>query len=272
MRNRVAFISPEPWSPAAMLRLMKRMTPQRSGIWKSVSGVESLDEADFLVVMDSVHGKFQKDLDKFRGRIIQIQREPLYMQPFCEIQEAVTVSYESHFHAVTWWLSYSYDEIQHKKVQKKKRLSTIASPKWVHRNDFNRRLSKLNPLYDVYGRPGMVKIAGDNYRGSVKWKEEGLEEYWYSIAIENGQERNYFSEKIVDCLLLSTMPFYWGCPNIGDFFPEGSWIDINLHKPEEIIEVIIGPVTMQQRAAMEEAKHLILNKYNIWEVLHNTIT
>jgi hypothetical protein len=40
----------------------------------------------------------------------------------------------------------------------------------------------------------------------------------FSLAIENVREKNYFSEKIVDCFITKTIPIYWGCPNISDFF------------------------------------------------------
>jgi hypothetical protein len=40
----------------------------------------------------------------------------------------------------------------------------------------------------------------------------------FSIIIENSQEISYFSEKLIDCLLTKTIPIYWGCPNICDYF------------------------------------------------------
>lgn len=40
----------------------------------------------------------------------------------------------------------------------------------------------------------------------------------FSIVVENSQNPNYFTEKIIDCLLLKTIPIYFGCPNINDFF------------------------------------------------------
>lgn len=48
-------------------------------------------------------------------------------------------------------------------------------------------------------------------------KAEGLAPYRYSVVIENGRVRNYFTEKLLDAVLCQTVPIYWGCPNIGDF-------------------------------------------------------
>jgi len=42
----------------------------------------------------------------------------------------------------------------------------------------------------------------------------------FSIIVENQIEKNYFSEKIIDCIWSKSIPIYCGCPNIGDFFDE----------------------------------------------------
>ncbi len=49
-------------------------------------------------------------------------------------------------------------------------------------------------------------------------KAEGLAPYRYSVVIENVRERNYFTEKLIDAVLCETVPIYWGCPNVEDFF------------------------------------------------------
>lgn len=51
--------------------------------------------------------------------------------------------------------------------------------------------------------------------------EGGKDRCWNSmfhIAVENSRHDNYFTEKIVDAFVTKTIPLYWGCPNIGDFF------------------------------------------------------
>jgi hypothetical protein len=60
-----------------------------------------------------------------------------------------------------------------------------------------------------------------------KW--DGLKAYKYSIAIENSAHLHYFTEKIMDCFLALSMPIYWGCPNILDYFPEKAIILIDIN-------------------------------------------
>lgn len=40
----------------------------------------------------------------------------------------------------------------------------------------------------------------------------------FHIAIENTRCKYYFTEKLVDCLVTKTVPIYWGCTNIADYF------------------------------------------------------
>ena len=40
----------------------------------------------------------------------------------------------------------------------------------------------------------------------------------FSIIIENTSHHNYFTEKITDCILMKSIPIYWGCSNIDKFY------------------------------------------------------
>jgi hypothetical protein len=65
---------------------------------------------------------------------------------------------------------------------------------------------------ECYGK-GIRPIAG---------KQEAIAPYRFSIAMENATTDDYFSEKLVDCLLMETVPVYYGCPGISKLFdPRG---------------------------------------------------
>ena len=49
----------------------------------------------------------------------------------------------------------------------------------------------------------------------------------FNVSIESGQFDNYFSEKLIDALITKTIPIYWGCSNIGDFFDTRGMIIVN---------------------------------------------
>ena len=44
----------------------------------------------------------------------------------------------------------------------------------------------------------------------------------FSVAIENEKLDNWITEKLIDCLVTKTIPIYWGCPNVSEYFdPDG---------------------------------------------------
>ena len=47
----------------------------------------------------------------------------------------------------------------------------------------------------------------------------------YSVVVESSSEPNYFTEKLIDCLITKTIPIYWGCPNVSEYFDTSYWID-----------------------------------------------
>jgi hypothetical protein len=93
---------------------------------------------------------------------------------------------------------------------KNKLVSMIASNKKMCPEHFFRHemIQKFFGKCDHFGR-------GYN---ELKNKEDGLKDYCFSFAMENGTYQNMFSEKITDCFMTGTIPIYYGMPNIGDFF------------------------------------------------------
>lgn len=102
----------------------------------------------------------------------------------------------------------------------------------------------------------------------VNDKSEGIEPFRYSIAIENTQTENYWTEKIMDCFLCYTMPIYSGCTNIGDFFPKGSYISLdmtNLSKSITIIEnAIETDLYSKNLPLIIEARNRVLNEFQFF--------
>lgn len=53
-----------------------------------------------------------------------------------------------------------------------------------------------------------------------------LFETQFHIAIENCRSRYYFTEKLLDCFLTDTVPIYWGCRNLGEYFDMGGIVEV----------------------------------------------
>jgi len=109
-----------------------------------------------------------------------------------------------------------------------------------------------------------IDLYGRGTPRPIKFKEEALLDYRFSIVIENSKTENYFTEKLVDCLVTGTIPIYWGCPNIGDFFDtEGMIIVESL----EEVEAIVG--TLNENEYIKRVEHA---KKNLELAIQYTVT
>jgi hypothetical protein len=160
------------------------------------------------------------------------------------------------WHVLTDWTELSGFAVP----EKEKMISCIASKLQQFkghrlRHNFINILQKEIPSIDFFGK-------GSNY---IPDKMDGLLPYRYSIAIENTAAPYYFTEKITDCFLAYTVPVYYGCKNIGKYFPEKSFIWIDIGEPVKAvakIRQIIEQDDWQERvSALQEARVLVLNKY-----------
>ena len=82
------------------------------------------------------------------------------------------------------------------------------------------------------------KVYGPDVGDTVLPNDDKLELFKskFSIIIENSSDKNYFSEKLIDCFLAKTIPLYWGCYNISDFFDKSGII--SFHTIEELIDIL----------------------------------
>ena len=108
------------------------------------------------------------------------------------------------------WLKEEHRQI----YNKTKMFSIIASNKTQTQGHKLRHqlIQAAGNRVDAYG-PSYIpfKIHASN-------KIEGLKDYMYHFVIENCKRDYYFSEKLIDCLMTGTIPIFWGCPSIDNFF------------------------------------------------------
>jgi len=103
--------------------------------------------------------------------------------------------------------------------EKNKNISIIASNKkqTVGHKMRHSVIERVGESLDLYGRA---------YK-SIENKISALKDYRFSITIENTKRDFYFTEKIIDCFITGTVPIYYGCPSIGNFFNTKGMIIVN---------------------------------------------
>jgi hypothetical protein len=114
------------------------------------------------------------------------------------------------------WLKPDQYEKEHIKEFKIAHLQGKLLKTYGHslRHEITARKNELKiptKFYEVYGDRNNIEDARVG-------KEFIFGDSQFGVVIENVSHRNFFSEKILDCFLLKTIPIYWGCSNIGDFF------------------------------------------------------
>ena len=104
-------------------------------------------------------------------------------------------------------------------TEKSKLVSMIASTKK------NTEMQKIRHKY-AKKMKRKIDVFGEG-RNPIIHKEEGLSEYYFSIVFENDLTKDYFSEKILDCFALKTIPIYYGIKSLGKYFDENGviWFD-----------------------------------------------
>lgn len=166
----------------------------------------------------------------------------------------------------------SYDELSTLLPGKKiLDLSTVCSSKrqshTLH-NDryiFTQKLKQALPDMDIFGH-------GIRF---VKNKADAIDPYRYHLAIENHVCDHHWTEKLADCYLGYSLPFYYGCPNVGQYFPPDSLIKIDIYDLEASVERIRKAIAEDEYhkrlPAIMEARRLFLEKYCTFALLSRLI-
>lgn len=67
-----------------------------------------------------------------------------------------------------------------------------------------------------------------NYKGEIGNKRKKSSQYVFEFAIENSNNlKGYITEKIFDPFFSNTIPIYSGSPNISDYIPDDSFINVD---------------------------------------------
>lgn len=227
-------------------------------------------DADVAVIINYL--KYDQKIRARKGYVWKWDNEPIVRRPFAKGLDRVYThaAAEGDHRVVTappildWWVGRSYDQLSRSRAPRKTReISAIASTKTMieghrKRTEFVGWLVEQLPELDLYGQGRDRELAD-------KW--DGLAPYRYSIAIENTSKPDYWTEKISDCFLANTVPLYYGATNIGDYFPEGSFVWLPADDRERALAVIRETLKTDhwdaRREALRVARKRVLESYSL---------
>lgn len=145
-----------------------------------------------------------------------------------------------------------------KLYEKSKLMSMIYSFKqWTPGHRLRHQLAKM-----VDG----LELFGSGTGKHLKSKDIGLADFMFSIVIENNRTEKYFTEKILDCFATGTIPIYWGCPNIGDYFNEKGIMSFEkIEDLPELFSKLEDPEYYNQLLPYVKENYKKVQEYRIYE-------
>lgn len=266
---KVCFIY-DPWENEKTLDLYKKMTPNSSGIWKDMIAVTNQGEADWCVVIDDTGRPMDREKTLYVGAHPKM---PGYEGYRDLSRHKHKLDAADTFGFGEWWLSYDWDYLNNLEPPKKSKdcCWIISNSVGGYGRERRKELAReLNGRIDVFGRisgVGAGKLGSpENDGGNHTWgKEDVLGRYRYSVEVDVGPTRNYFSERVFDSILMWCIPLYWGSTNLEEYLPKDSFAYIDIYgNGKDILEISKSDFREKNMGAIAEARNLLLNKYNIF--------
>jgi hypothetical protein len=132
-------------------------------------------------------------------------------------------------------------------------------------------LSGLN--FELYGSPLWSRFK--QYKGRAedgKWPVYSRAKY--VLVIENETADYYWSEKFTDALLCFCVPIYYGSPKISKYFPENSYIPLDIRSKSavrDISSILNSDFYENNITNVVKARRLVLEKHNLLNFIDNEL-
>jgi hypothetical protein len=142
------------------------------------------------------------------------------------------------------------------------------------RADFISRICEANINMELYGASVWSKYK--QYKGRAeygKWPVYSRSKY--VLVIENEVADYYWSEKFTDALLCFCIPIYYGSPKINNWFPEGSYIPLDIRKKsavDDLRSIIQSDFYERNIDNLITARNLVLTEHNLFSFMDKEVT
>lgn len=252
---------------------------------------EIIPDPDFVVV----RGKELKNVTTFNvapENLILTTSEPLsvlaypkdYCSQFgmvCSCQETLKHKNVVYTPAILPWFAglslpaakatrppIDFDTLKAMPTPQKSKLISVVSSNKAFTSGHVKRIEFVERLKEYYG--DKLDVYGRGYRDFSDKLDVTLP-YKYQIVIENCSNKYYWTEKLADCYIGESFPIYYGCTNISDYFPDGSYAKIDINDFDASVKAIDALLARdayeEAKPLLKECKELVLEDYNMFNVV-----
>jgi len=127
-------------------------------------------------------------------------------------------------------------------------------------------------IIDVYGYENYHNFQ--NYKGKAPSKII-MENYKYVFSAENNNEYNYATEKIWEPIIVGSLCFYSGCPNLNMYIDNKSFISINLEEKHHTMQLMMHAIEndwwKERLPYILKDRKNVIEQYNILEIINNIV-
>ena len=175
--------------------------------------------------------------------------------------------------AATWYHNFNYDQLARLHSGNKHKLLSVICSNISGSETYRNRLQFTAILKEHF--KDQIDHFGRGIR-PIRNKLTGIVPYKYSVVMENNVVNGYWTEKLGDTFAGLSYPFYYGAPDICNYFSHKMLTPIDIKRPYEAVEIIEQGIAAnlyeKQLKNLKIAKDMILNRYNLFAVLDQYIS
>lgn len=269
-----------------------RQLPKDDSLFSGIKFVinEDIEECDYWIVFDNLLKPetvlcCQENIFFFAGEPSTVRtynRE--YIRQFAKVitnQKHLSHSQKINSHTcLPWLVGIKYDKDKRKfstsnylthidfkrnSFENKTKLISVITSNKILSKGHKQRLEFVFKLKEILG--DQLEVFGSGFN-DIPDKISALQDFKYTLVIENSQHKDYWTEKLADAFLCNCYPIYYGCSNIYDYFDKRSLTNIDITKPQlaiRTIQKVIQNNTYERNLnKINESKNKILTDYNFF--------
>jgi len=225
---------------------------------------ELSDDPDFIIFSVFVNGRNVRRTPRVKSKAVRVFFTPENVVPnmrrcdfafgFCheEVMKSDRYFRLPNYPVRLWACGFSGDDLVKPDLDPDKLIGdkthfcnfVFSNARARFRNRFFEKLSRYKPI-DSAGRAlnnlGSPLPCNGQY-GGVFHKLEFIRRYKFTIAFENEAAPGYTTEKLVEPMLVHSLPIYWGNPEVHRDFNPGSFVNYwdSCRNLDQLVDLVVA--------------------------------